>query len=315
MEVLVFGSAIVDFICYVPRMPKAGETLHGTSFATGFGGKGANQCVAAAKMGGKTAMIAKVGGDAWGKSYLDHLKEENVNIEHVKICPNETTGVAQISVADGGENSIIIVSGANELLSASDVEKASDLFRNSKVLICQLEASIEATIVALKEFKGISILNAAPALENTPSELLKYSDIFCVNETEAGLITGFPINSIGDSRAALVRLIEMGASTVIITLGKQGAVYMKHTNTQELVHVPGQKVEKVVDTTGAGDSFIGALAFYLARFPDSPLHQQIGGACEVASISVQYHGTQSSFPDLKRINPDLTKKQFPWKIL
>lgn len=315
MEVLVFGSVIVDFICYVPRLPKAGETLHGTSFATGFGGKGANQCVAAAKMGAKTAMVAKVGDDAWGKNYLDHLKEENVNIDHVQICPNETTGVAQISVADGGDNNIIIVSGANEHLSENDVNQAAYLFKESKVLICQLEASIEATIVALREFSGISILNAAPALENTPPELLRYSKIFCVNESEAALITGFPINSVGDSRAALLRLIELGARTVIITLGKQGAVYMKYTNTQELVHVPAEKVDKVVDTTGAGDAFIGALAFYLARFPDFPLHQQIGGACEVASISVKFHGTQSSFPDAQTINPDLTKKEFPWKIL
>lgn len=315
MEVLVFGSAIVDFICYVPRLPKAGETLHGTSFATGFGGKGANQCVAAAKLGAKTAMIAKVGGDAWGKSYLEHLQKEHVNIDHVQICPDETTGVAQISVAEGGENNIVIVSGANELLSENEVKRATDLFRESKVLVCQLEASIEATIVALKEFPGISILNAAPALENTPAELLEYSKILCVNENEAALMTGFPINSVGDSRAALLRLIEMGANTVIITLGKQGAVYMAKSNTQELVHVPAEKVDKVIDTTGAGDSFIGALAFYLARYPDLPLHQKIGGACEVASISVQFPGTQSSFPNTQQIDTDLTKKQFAWKIL
>ncbi|XP_055914001.1 ribokinase [Eupeodes corollae] len=315
MEVLVFGSAIVDFICYVPRLPKAGETLHGTSFATGFGGKGANQCVAAAKLGAKTAIIAKVGGDAWGKTYLDHLQKENVNTDHVQICSDETTGIAQICVAEGGENNIVIVAGANELLSENDVNKALDLFTESKVLICQLESSIEATIVALREFKGISILNGAPALENTPSELLEYSKIFCVNETEAALMTGFPINSLGDSRAALLRMIEMGANTVIITLGKHGAVYMKKTNTQEIVHIPAQKIEKVIDTTGAGDSFIGALAFYLARFPDFPLHQQIGGACAVASFSVQFPGTQSSFPDAQKVHTDLTNVQYPWKIL
>lgn len=300
-------------------MPKAGETLHGHKFQTGFGGKGANQCVAAARQGSKTALIAKLGADTFGSDYLCQLRAENVNVEHVQQLDGQTTGIAQIAVSDGGENNIIIVVGANNLLNASDVRAAAEHFAKSKVLVCQLETPIEATMEALRQFSGISILNAAPALKQTPTELLKLSSILCVNETEAALMTDVKsIDTIryiqiniymnlyilidylpySEANAALTRLIELGANTVIITLGKLGAVYASKDASRdyELVPAPIVPSELVLDTTGAGDAFIGALANSLARYPDLTLADHIAAACEVASKSVQQLGTQSSFP-------------------
>lgn len=175
---------------YTPRLPKPGETLHGNSFQTGYGGKGANQCVAAARQGSRTALVAKLGADSFGGDYLRQLIAEGVNVEHVQQLEGQTTGVAQIAVSDGGENNIIIVVGANNSLSSSDVTKAQSLFDQAKVLVCQLETPVGATETALKAFKGLSILNAAPAMENTPRVLLQLASIFCVNETEAALMTG-----------------------------------------------------------------------------------------------------------------------------
>ncbi|XP_016982716.1 ribokinase [Drosophila rhopaloa] len=298
-EVLVFGSAIIDFICYTPRLPKPGETLHGHRFQTGYGGKGANQCVAAARLGSRTALVAKLGTDTFGADYLRQLREEGINVEHVQQLEGQTTGVAQIGVSDGGENNIIIVVGANSKLSSCDVAQAEALFQEAKVLVCQLETPIEATLTALKSFRGVSIVNAAPAMENTPRELLQLAGIFCVNESEAALMTQMAIvETVEQAQTAIAKLIEMGANTVIITLGKLGAVFGSAESKGAYRHVPAPHVpsEKVVDTTGAGDAFIGALAHNIARNPKGKLEDSIAAACAVASQSVQLPGTQASFP-------------------
>ncbi|KAL7742513.1 hypothetical protein ACLKA6_013318 [Drosophila palustris] len=299
LDVLVCGSAIIDFICYTPRLPRAGETLHGHKFQKGFGGKGANQCVAAARLGSKTALIAKLGDDSFGIDYLRQLNAEHIDVEHVEQLAHQTTGIAQIAVSDNGENNIIIVVGANNLLSPKDVTNAAEHFKRAKVLICQLETPIETTLLALRQFKGVSIVNAAPAMETTPAELLQLSSIFCVNETEAALMTGMrSIDNISDANDAMRRLIEMGANTVIITLGKFGAVCGTKEAPDKFEHVQAPQVPEklVVDTTGAGDAFIGALAHNLAKYPKRQLTEHIAAACEVASKSVQLPGTQASFP-------------------
>uniref|UniRef100_T1GR89 Carbohydrate kinase PfkB domain-containing protein n=1 Tax=Megaselia scalaris TaxID=36166 RepID=T1GR89_MEGSC len=165
-----------------------------------------------------------------------------------------------------------------------------------EVLITQLETPLKATIHALKSFHGTSILNAAPALENFPKELLIYSKIFCVNEHEASIMSG--------------------ANVVVITLGESGAVYGQK-DSEEFIHIPvSRKVEKVVDTTGAGDAFIGSLAYFLVKYPNSSLTNLIGAACEVASHSVQKPGTQSSFPSAKDLNlDDIAKKTYKFHLL
>lgn len=146
--------------------------------------------MAAARLGSKTALISKLGDDSFGSDYLRQLNGEHVNVEHVEQLASQTTGIAQIAVSDSGENNIIIVVGANNLLSPRDVTNAAEHFKRAKVLICQLETPIEATLFALRQFKGVSIVNAAPAMEETPCELFQLSSIFCVNETEAALMTG-----------------------------------------------------------------------------------------------------------------------------
>uniref|UniRef100_A0A1I8NU87 Ribokinase n=1 Tax=Stomoxys calcitrans TaxID=35570 RepID=A0A1I8NU87_STOCA len=296
VSVLVYGSAIVDFICYVDRLPKAGETLLGSKFSNGFGGKGANQCVAAARLGAQTALIAKVGADSWGENYIKQLQKEGVNVNYVQQCKGQSTGIAQIAVSNDGENHIIIVPGANDFLDQDNVTEARTLFDSAKVLLCQLETPPSGTLNALKSFKGVSILNAAPAMANTPKELIQAATILCVNETEAALMTGVEaIETISEAKTAAIKLIEMGASTVIITLGSQGAIYMEKREPQVCIHVAAHKVEKVIDTTGAGDAFLGALAYHIDKYPQKPLHQHIGYANSQAAYSVQFPGTQSSF--------------------
>uniref|UniRef100_A0A182RLD8 Ribokinase n=1 Tax=Anopheles funestus TaxID=62324 RepID=A0A182RLD8_ANOFN len=295
-DVLVFGSCIVDFISYVPRLPKVGETLHGTSFATGNGGKGANQCVAAARLGSRTAMIGKLGDDPWGTGYRTALAAEGVNVEQVDVMPGESTGIAQINVADNGDNQIVIVTGANKRLGPSDVLSRPELFERARILICQLETPIEGTIAALQAFKGISIVNAAPAETNLPHSLLSLASIFCVNETEAALLTDMPcVPDVQRAKTAVHKLRDMGCRTVIITLGEKGAVFAQPDSTS-VYHVKPVKVTKVVDTTGAGDAFIGALAHFVAKHPDAALGNCIAAANRVAAWSVQKPGTQSSFP-------------------
>ncbi|XP_073834893.1 ribokinase [Musca autumnalis] len=302
VDVLVYGSAIVDFICYVDRLPKEGETIRGHKFENGFGGKGANQCVAAARLGSKCALIAKLGNDSWGEKYLENLQKEGVNTQHVKICQEQNTGIAQIAVSKEGENNIIIVTGANDSLNIIDVNEGQQLFDSAKVLLCQLETSLEGTLEALKRFKGISVLNAAPAMANTPKELLQAAKILCVNETEAALMTqNEEIKTLEQAKLATKKLMDIGANTVIITLGAQGAVYSEKMDKEKFYHVPGQKVEKVIDTTGAGDAFLGALAYHMAKYPEKALHQHIGYANLQASYSVQFPGTQSSFPNAQSV--------------
>uniref|UniRef100_A0A182JYQ6 Ribokinase n=1 Tax=Anopheles christyi TaxID=43041 RepID=A0A182JYQ6_9DIPT len=297
-DVLVFGSCIVDFISYVPRLPKVGETLHGTQFATGNGGKGANQCVAATRLGSRTAIIGKLGDDPWGTAYYTALAAEGVNVEHVDRVPDESTGIAQINVANNGDNQIVIVTGANKRLGPSDVVRRQDLFDRAHVLVCQLETPVEGTIAALHAFKGVSILNAAPAESNLPHSLLSLATIFC-------------------AKAATHKLQDMGCKTVIVTLGEKGAVFAQPDNDNRVYHVKPMKVNKVVDTTGAGDAFIGALAHYLAKHPDAELGNCIAAANRVAAWSVQKPGTQSSFPragDLE-LPADLATLQNQWECV
>ncbi|XP_046967687.1 ribokinase-like isoform X2 [Vanessa cardui] len=260
-KIVVLGSCCVDFTTYCPRLPMPGETLHGTKFMTSYGGKGANQCVAAAKLGGNTFMISRVGDDQW--------------------------------VAENGENQIVIVAGANNFLSKSDIDLAKDLVKNADVLIAQLETPFETTLEAFKLNTGIKLLNAAPARPDIEA-ILPYCTILCVNEPEASLIVGFNVE-IANVKNALKKILEKGCDTVIITLGEKGAVYSS-INSPDCVHVFCEKVIPK-DTTGAGDAFVGALATFLMRDKSKPLHQVVGAACEVATLSVTREGTQTSYPE------------------
>ncbi|XP_026330769.1 ribokinase-like isoform X2 [Hyposmocoma kahamanoa] len=291
-KIVVIGSCSVDFTTYAPRLPSPGETLHGTKFVTSYGGKGANQCVAAAKLGGNAHMICKLGDDQWGKKYKEHLKECGVNVTYSHNAANSMTGIAQISVAENGENQIVIVPGANKLLSKSDVQEALVLIKNADILIGQLEIPYETTLEAFKLNKGLRLLNAAPAMQDI-HEIFPYCSILCVNESEASYLTNNSV-TLSNAAHALLRLLDTGCETVVITLGEKGAVYATKYDRKG-IHVLTRSV-KPVDTTGAGDAFVGALATFLVKYKTLPLHQIIGAACEVATISVTREGTQTSYP-------------------
>ncbi len=291
--ICVVGAANMDLISYVSRLPRMGETLHGYRFQMGFGGKGANQAVMAARLGARVSMVAKLGDDVFGERTLDNFKEQGINTTYVSFAQEAFSGVAPIAVDDQGNNSIIIVTGANDLLGASDIEKADSAIRTAQVVVCQLEIEIDTTLAALRLARrhGVTtIFNPAPARSSLEPELYKLSDIFCPNESEAEMLCGQTVASIDDAEKAARTMLKKGAGSVILTLGERGCLVVTPEGAE---HVPVDRVT-VVDTTGAGDAFLGGLASFLAR--GEGLVESAKRANQVAAISVQGRGTQTSFP-------------------
>ncbi|KAI9541009.1 hypothetical protein NQZ68_035296 [Dissostichus eleginoides] len=410
-----------------PRLPKAGETIHGHKFFIGFGGKGANQCIQAARLGAKTAMVCKVGKDFFGDNYIQNFKDYGVNTDFVGQASDAATGAASIIVNDAGENAIVIVAGANMLLGSEELHKALPAISHAKVLVCQLEISPQTSLQALRmaqenkghtprvirsvwgasrpchqglsvviarcrlperksrshnrvadgtprwprrvppsfprtppssvstlpwdqalhvapgerqgerrrlakmppssmllhqrlakmEFSGgngeqpgihlkapvKTIFNPAPAIPDLDTDFYRASDVFCCNESEAELLTGSPVSNVEEARQAGKELLKRGCGSVIITLGPQGCVVVEAQGSAS-IHVQTTSV-KSVDTTGAGDSFIGALAFYMAHYPTMPLEEMACRANQVAGVSVQTVGTQTSYPLKKHLPAEL----------
>ncbi|EDV21742.1 expressed hypothetical protein [Trichoplax adhaerens] len=291
---------------YVSRMPKPGETIEGHKFEVGFGGKGANQCIMAAKLGATTAMIARVGDDTFGSSTIENFKENGVDISKVMVTSNISTGVAPIIVNDEGENSIVIVSGANKLLSIDDVKAAGNMMSNAKVVACQLEIPLESVYAALKtakEFGAKTILNTAPANKDLDVSIFKFVDILCLNETETEIMTGLAVSNVDEAKKSACILAEKGPEYVLITLGKQGAV-IAGKDGKPPVHVEGVSV-KAVDTTGAGDAFVGSIAYFMAKHPQLLFAEIVKRSCHVAAVSVCRKGTQKSYPSAEDLPKDL----------
>ncbi len=281
MSVCVVGAANLDLISYVPRLPQVGETLHGTRFQMGYGGKGANQAVMAAKLGAEVTMVCKLGRDVFGEGTLENFREHGVDTTHV-------SGVAPIAVDPDGRNSIIIVTGANDLLTAEDLERARPVIAASDIVVCQLEIPVELTTSALQiaRAEGVrTIFNPAPARSELPEELYRLSDVICPNEPETELLTGMPA---GEEAAR--ELLARGAGAVVLTLGERGCLVVE---AGEAAHVPVEPV-RAVDTSGAGDAFVGSLAVFLAA--GHPLADAAERANRIAALSVQGRGTQTSFP-------------------
>jgi len=302
-NICVVGACNLDLISYVPRMPSMGETLHGNRFHMGFGGKGANQAVMAAKLGGEVTMVTKLGQDVFGENTVKNFKTWGVNTQHVHFTDQAFTGVAPIAVDTEGNNSIIVVTGANDLLTAEEVEAARPAIAASSILVCQLEIPLDINLAALRiaREEGVkTIFNPAPARSEIPQEFYQLSDIFCPNETETELLTGMTVQSIEEAESAAKVLIERGAASVILTLGERGSLLVTGTTTE---HVPVAPV-KALDTTGAGDAFVGSLAFFLAC--GKSLSDSIKRASRIAAVSVQASGTQSSFPEAGDLPSELT---------
>ncbi|XP_049760686.1 ribokinase isoform X1 [Elephas maximus indicus] len=294
--VVAVGSCMTDLVSLTSRLPKTGETIHGHKFFIGFGGKGANQCVQAARLGAKTSMVCKVGKDSFGNDHIENLKRNDISTEFTYQTKDAATGTASIIVNNEGQNIIIIVAGANLLLNSEDLKKAASVISRAKVMICQLEVTPATSLEALTMARtsGVKTLfNPAPAIADLDPRFYTLSDVFCCNESEAEILTGVTVCSPADAGKAALVLMERGCQVVIITLGADGCVMLSRTEPIPK-HIVTEKV-KAVDTTGAGDSFVGALAFYLAYYPDLPMEEMLKRSNFIAAASVQTAGTQSSY--------------------
>lgn len=292
-KICVVGAANIDLISYVPRLPKMGETLHGTRFHMGYGGKGANQAVMAAKLGAGVTMLTKLGQDMFGEGTLENFESWGIDTTHVHVTEEAFSGVAPIAVDPEGHNAIIIVTGANDLLTEEEIEAARPDIAASQILVCQLEIPLDINLAALRiaREEGVTtIFNPAPGRPDLPDEFLQLSDIVCPNETETELITGKHVGTLEEAEAAARLLLERGAGTVILTLGERGSLLV---TADEATHVPATPV-KALDTTGAGDAFVGSLAYFMAE--GRPLREAIEKANAIAAMSVTKSGTQVSFP-------------------
>jgi ribokinase len=301
-KICVVGACNLDLISYVPRLPRMGETLHGSRFHMGFGGKGANQAVMAAKLGGDVTMVAKLGQDVFGENTLKNFETWGINTRHVHFTDQASSGVAPIAVDSEGHNSIIIVTGANDLLTDAEIEAARPAIAAASILVCQLEIpqAISLTALRIAREEGVkTIFNPAPAQTEIPPEFYDLSDIFCPNETETELLTGMSIASPEAAETAARLLVERGCAAVVLTLGERGSLLVTKDTGQ---HVPVEPV-KALDTTGAGDAFIGSLAYYLAA--GKPLAAAVNRANRIAAISVQSPGTQTSFPNADELPAEL----------
>jgi ribokinase len=291
--ICVIGAANMDLISYVPRLPRMGETLHGHEFHMGFGGKGANQAVMAARLGARVSIVTKLGEDVFGDKALENFREQGIDTTYVSSTREAFSGVAPIAVDRSGNNSIIIVTGANDLLTPEDVEAAEPAIRSARVVACQLEIEVETTLAALRLARGhgvTTIFNPAPARPELDVELYELSDVFCPNESEAEMLTGETVASVEDAERAARAMLSRGAQAVVLTLGDNGCLVV---TPEEARHVAVDQVT-ALDTTGAGDAFVGSLAFFLAR--GQSLAEAARRANSVAAVSVQAHGTQASFP-------------------
>ena len=296
-HVAVVGSANVDLTTFTDQFPRPGETIFGRGFHLGFGGKGANQAVAAALCGARVSMVARVGDDLFGSATIENFKSRGVDSAHVLISPGVSSGVAPIFVDSAGQNRILVVKGANDLLLPADVEAAGDLLRTADCIVMQLEIPLETVYYTLRFARqhGVrTILNPAPAQPVEIAELAN-ADYVIPNETEAEALGEMAVRNIDEARECACSLAARGLRRVIITLGGNGAVMAgpEHAGT----HVPPQMVTPV-DTTGAGDAFIGAFATFLAA--GCAEAETVARANVYAALSTLSVGTQASFVSLDR---------------
>lgn len=290
-KITVVGSLNMDLVINTPRVPQMGETIMGSGFMTVPGGKGANQAVAAARLGGNVHMVGCLGDDIFGHNLLDNLKTNNVNVENVKLIDGVSTGIAVITVCEG-DNSIILESGANFKIDCDMINKIESVIAESFIVLVQLEIPQEVVecVVDIANRNNVKVLlNPAPA-RKLSDELLPKVDIFTPNESECELITGLPVKSIEGAKQAVTFLRKKGVQNVIITMGKNGVVY---NSGESIIHKPVPKV-KVVDTTAAGDSFSGAVAVALAE--GKSIDEAVDFGNKVGTLTVMKKGAQISLP-------------------
>lgn len=291
-RVTVVGSLNMDLITRSARIPVPGETVIGGDLDTAPGGKGANQAVAAARMGAQVCMVGHVGTDLFARQLQENLAADEIDQRFVTAVPG-ASGVALIVVDDAGQNIIVVAPGANAALSPADVEAAGEAIRSAKVLLLQLESPLETVQRAAQigHDAGVTvILNPAPA-QPLPPALLRLVDILIPNESETEILTGLPIGSRQEIEAAADHLRQMGVGTVILTLGERGALLAQ---ADEKIYLPAMAVDRVVDSTAAGDAFVGGFATAIAEGASLPEAVEMGNAA--GALAVTKAGAQPSLP-------------------
>lgn len=296
-SIVVVGSTNTDMVIKASHLPQPGETILGGTFFMSAGGKGANQAVAAARLGGSVLFVAKTGYDIFGKQSIELFQKEGIDTSFVVRDKFEPSGVALIAVDDKGENCIVVAPGANSTLNLEDINEAREKIENAQVILMQLETPIEtvenvAAIAASKKIK--LILNPAPAARLSDG-LLKKVTVITPNQREAEMLTGIEVNDESSAKKAAGLLRDKGIETVIITMGAAGAFALYDENYKM---IPGHKVN-VADTTAAGDVFNGALAVALCEGKN--VEDAVAFACKAAAISVTRLGAQASAPHRKEV--------------
>jgi ribokinase len=303
-RIAIAGSCNIDLTTFTDHFPRPGQTIFGRGFNLGFGGKGANQAVAARLCGAEVAMIARVGDDLFGPATVSNLEAFGIDTTHVTITPGASSGVAPILVDSSGENRIIVVSGANDLLSPADIDRAAEVLERSDMIVLQLEVPLETVYHTLRfaRSRGIpAILNPAPApspdkaLDLAAAAIASY---VIPNETEAEALAGVMVRDLDSARECASTLLAAGLPRVILTLGANGALL---AGAEGMTHVAAFEVQPF-DTTGAGDAFIGSLARFLAGGCDEL--EAISRANLYAALSTLAAGTQKSFVTLERFEQE-----------
>jgi len=297
-DVLVIGSNMVDLITYVDRMPVEGETIAAPSFEMGCGGKGANQAVAAARLGSSVSFVTMLGSDDFGKMQLQNYKNVGIDTSTIGIG-KANSGVAPIFVDPTSDNRIIIVKGANNELTPAVLEKYENYIKEAKIIVLQQEIPLETDYRAIElanQYGVPVLLNPAPANKDLDIDYARRVDYFAPNETELSSLTKMPVDTMEQIKKAAQKMIDMGVKNMIVTLGSKGVLWV---NKQHSEVIPAMHV-KATDTTGAGDSFIGSFAHYVAA--GDSVDDAIRHANEYAGVTVTRKGTQKSYPSADEFN-------------
>ena len=291
-DVFVVGSINQDFVLSVERRPEPGETVTEAQLSKGNGGKGANQAAAAALLGASVKFLGRVGDDGFGEPLVEALADKGVDTSLIEASPDSSTGTAFITVTPDGENAITVAPGANRTLSADDVDDASDAIADARVLVAQMEVPPEVVLRAVEVAarQGTrALVNLAPTTD-IPRKLLEKLDPLVVNEHEAAFLLRERVEGVEGALSAAPELLELGPRSAVITLGREGAVFSDGESTN---HLPAPKVD-AVDTTGAGDAFVGALAAKLAQ--ELPLNDAVAYAVRAGAAAVTRKGAQGALP-------------------
>ena len=296
-DIIILGIFVADISFSGDKIPSSGETILGDSYNIGPGGKGCNQAIAISRLGGKVSFISKLGNDNYGKLAINNLKKDNIDISNIIVSNKHKTGVAGIHVdRNTGKNAITVIRGAPESFTIKEIK--TNIIKNSKIFLTQLEIPLDVTLHCLKKAKQeglINILNPAPAC-NLSKDFFKVIDYFTPNETEAEFYTGIKINNEKDAKESAKKLIKMGIKNVIITLGEKGLFY---SNGKEEIYMKANRV-KAVDTTGAGDAFNGGFSFALLK--GKKIKDCLKLANKIAGLSTTKLGAGDSMPTLKELN-------------